>query len=133
MKSFVPKVTSRSTSRKGKEKAIEPDEDAKPAKDARRPMLELLESRLERLKTLQRAERELDVTRALMGNGSKQLLGAKGKRRKVTGTGRDLSYYSKLDRLEKMEEEDEMEREAKRREGVKTGARVYKWKAERSR
>lgn len=90
-------------------------------------MLQLLESRILRLKTLQRAERELDVTRALMGKGSKQVAGSKKKsgRRTTTGTGRDLSWYSKLDRQALQEEEEQAEREAKSREGVRTGATVH--------
>lgn len=88
-------------------------------------MVDLLESRLLRLRTLQRAERETEVTRALMGNGSKQVVGSQRRSRQPVGTGRDLSYYSKLERIEKAEEEEEAEREAKKREGIRTGAKVY--------
>ncbi|EGF97666.1 uncharacterized protein MELLADRAFT_84556 [Melampsora larici-populina 98AG31] len=97
-----------------------------------RKLLGNLKSRLTRLRTLQKAERELELKRALMGNGSKFLKNSVQKK-KALPSGRDLSWYDKLDRNDLIEEQDEKERLAKLNEGIKTGATVWKWKAERKR
>ncbi|KAH9808191.1 small-subunit processome [Melampsora americana] len=89
-----------------------------------RKLLSNLKSRLARLRTLQKAERELELKRALMGNGSKFLKNSVHKK-KVLPSGRDLSWYDKLDRNDLIEEQDEKERLAKLNEGIKTGATVW--------
>lgn len=83
-----------------------------------------LKSRLTRLRTLQRAERELELKRALMGNGSKFLKNAPVQKKPLPN-GRDLSWYDKLDRNELIEEQDEKERSEKLNAGIKTGAKVW--------
>lgn len=94
-----------------------------------------LRSRLNRLRVLQTAERELELKRSLMGKGSKFLKFGSDKKSKPKGliNGRDLSWYDKLDRNEMIEVDLERERLEKLNSGIKTGARVWKWKQERKR
>ncbi|KAG0143631.1 hypothetical protein CROQUDRAFT_660976 [Cronartium quercuum f. sp. fusiforme G11] len=96
-------------------------------------LMSTLKSRLARLRTLQRAERELELKKALMGNGSKFLKHGSSQKKKVLPSGKDLSWYDKLDRNDLIEEQDEKDRLEKLNAGIKTGAKVWKWKAERKR
>lgn len=86
-----------------------------------------LETRLTRLKVLQRAERELELKKSLMGKGSKFLkfrpTDPKPNRQDING--RDLSWYDKLDRNQIIEDDLERERLQKINAGIKTGAQVW--------
>lgn len=79
-----------------------------------------LQARQERLDALKRANRELEVQRAIMGKGAKRELVGKRKQ----GQGEDWDSADLDDIPSGLPEP---------AEGIKTGARVFKWKPKRKR
>lgn len=130
-----------SSSRKGKGKATGTDDEPsasetasslKSAQDSHlRSLTSELSARLERLALLQRTYREMQVQKNVMGGGSKNVIGD-----------RKQTLSREEERLKEMESMDELEIKRMNKEkrklpeperGVKTGARVWKWKTERRR
>ncbi|MBW0524435.1 hypothetical protein O181_064150 [Austropuccinia psidii MF-1] len=120
---------------KFKEEFSDAEDELTPDPEAHmKKLMRELQSRMNRLKVLQTAERELEIKKALMGKGAKFLkFGPRSTKLKGLINGRDLSWYDKLDRQAIMEEEEEKQQKEKMNSGIKTGARVWKWKAERKR
>ena len=89
-----------------------------------------LAARLERLSLLQRTFREMQVQRAIMGKGSKQVVGAR-----KGGLSREEQRLNEedLDELEMKQMGNRKKKLPEPEKGVRTGARVWKWKAERRR
>ncbi|KAL7004775.1 hypothetical protein EMMF5_005690 [Cystobasidiomycetes sp. EMM_F5] len=136
-KSNLTVATTQQDTRKGKGKAL-PEavqgESLKEAEMERNAHLSSLSTELvarqERLALLRRTAREMEVQRAIMGKGSKMVVGSKN---------------AQLDReAERLNENDLDELELKRlgsqkrklptpEVGIATGARTWKWKAERKR
>lgn len=93
-------------------------------------LTEELEARNERLALLQRTFREMQVQRAVMGKGSKNVVGTKTK-----GLSREDARLNQDD-LDELELKRALNQKVKLPEpgiGLATGARVWKWKAERRR
>ncbi|KAK4057834.1 hypothetical protein OIO90_001053 [Microbotryomycetes sp. JL221] len=83
-----------------------------------------LEARQQRLKDLNRAMRELELQKYLMGKGSKQIV--KPKQNKNSSVGSEQNDWSLGDREERM-------RIPEGEQGIVTGARVWKFKTPRKR
>ena len=93
-------------------------------------LTEELEARNERLALLQRTFREMQVQRAVMGKGSKNVVGTK-----TQGLSREDARLNQDD-LDELELKRALNQKVKLPEpgiGLATGARVWKWKAERRR
>lgn len=90
-----------------------------------------LSARLNRLALLQRTLREMQVQRALMGNGSKQVVG--GSRKGALSREEERLNENDYDELELKRLNSQKRRLPKPELGIRTGARVWKWKAERKR
>jgi U3 small nucleolar RNA-associated protein 11 len=127
-----------STSSKGKGKAIIPSEEEREevlqAKKERKALLAdktaELAARLDRLKTLQRTFREMQVQRAIMGKGSKMVAGNKSK---GLSTEEERLNEGDLDELELRQMGNKKKKLPEPEQGIRTGARVWKWKTERHR
>jgi len=90
-----------------------------------------LSARINRLNLLRRTFREMQVQRSLMGNGSKQVVGGKS-----NGLSREEERLNEndYDELELKRLNSQRRKSLPNPEiGVRTGARVWKWKAERKR
>ncbi|CAH7675478.1 Utp11 protein-domain-containing protein [Phakopsora pachyrhizi] len=135
LKSYISKPSNSKNPPKPKEAKSDQDPQAEIQEKYVESLIKQFKFRLKRLRTLQTAERELELTRQLMSKGTKKLI-VKGpideskRKRKGLINGRDLSWYDKLDRRDIEEEEQEKQ---KSNEGIKTGAKVWKWKTERKR
>lgn len=120
---------------KGKERAT-PTEDATAEAERKAHITALskeLSARLDRLAMLQRTYREMQVQRAVMGKGSKSVVGNK---KKGLSAEEERLNLDDLDELELKRINSGMLGKKKLPEpekGVKTGARVWKWKTERRR
>lgn len=90
-----------------------------------------LSARLERLKILQRTYREMQVQRAIMGKGSKTVVGNTKKGSMISEEER-LNALD-LDELELRQLNGNKKKLPTPEQGIRTGARVWKWKAERHR
>lgn len=90
-----------------------------------------LSARLERLKILQRTYREMQVQRAIMGKGSKTVVGNTKKGSLISEEER-LNEMD-LDELELRQLNGNKKKLPTPEQGIRTGARVWKWKAERHR
>lgn len=123
--------TSTSKSRKGKGRALpiapvdpavlaaEEAERTKAALAYKAQLTTELSARQDRLLQLQRAMREIELQRLLMGNGAKKSIVAK----KVEKSRDEMNWEEDQQRGGLPEAE----------EGIRTGARVWKWKQERKR
>lgn len=89
-----------------------------------------LSARLERLSTLQRTYREMQVQRAIMGKGSKVVVG--NKKGGLSAEEQRLNEDD-LDELELRQLNSQRKKLPEPEKGIRTGARVWKWKAERHR
>lgn len=128
-----------SSTAKGKGKAVEdplttPESTAAAIKAERKAYLASkaaeLSARLERLSTLQRTYREMQVQRAIMGKGAKMVVG--GKKGGLSAEEARLNEDD-LDELELRQLNGNRKKLPKPEQGIRTGARVWKWKAERHR
>ena len=140
-------VPSKKSKGKGKAKAlaVSPEAAAAAVQERQAHLADLageLEARLDRLALLQRTYREMQVQRLIMGTGSKKATASSAAAGIVGRRKGDLSAED-----ERLNEADLDELEVKRiksgafgrrklpepEKGVRTGARVWKWKSERKR
>ena len=130
--------SSSSSKSKGKGKAVTTEESTEAAaaiKAERKAYLSdkasELAARIERLKILQRTYREMQVQRAIMGKGSKTVVG-NGKKGSLMSEEERLNEMD-LDELELRQLNGNKKKMPTPEQGIRTGARVWKWKAERHR
>lgn len=136
--SSAPSASSKKGKGKGKasstDDSVSAEEAAATLKAERKAYLQSktaeLAARLDRLKTLQRTYREMQVQRMIMGKGSKMVVG--NKKSSLTSEEERLNEMD-LDELEMRQLNGRKKKLPEPEQGIRTGARVWKWKAERHR